>query len=123
MLRLQIRHAGLAMARRLQECSSGFLHSRAALLVSSGVFVAGMGLSKECCLRGAQCLHHSHVPLYVFVDDMLLSLLLGLQARALDAVLKEVNLRFGKGSIMKLGSTPTKVYAPFRLSSARLKLS
>ena len=42
----------------------------------------------------------------------LLSLLMDSQARALDAVLKEVNLRFGKGSIMKLGSTPTKVYAP-----------
>lgn len=31
------------------------------------------------------------------------------QAKALDAVLKEVNSRFGKGSIMKLGSTPVKV--------------
>jgi len=35
-----------------------------------------------------------------------------LQAKALDTVLKEVNSRFGKGSIMKLGSTPMKVYGP-----------
>ena len=34
------------------------------------------------------------------------------QAKALDTVLKEVNSRFGKGSIMKLGSTPMKVYGP-----------
>ena len=31
------------------------------------------------------------------------------QAKALDSVLKEVNQRFGKGSIMKLGGTAVKV--------------
>ena len=60
--------------------------------------------------------------LYLVVHNNALNLLLDSQARALDAVLKEVNLRFGKGSIMKLGSTPTKVYAPLRPSSARLTL-
>ena len=60
-----------------------------------------------------QCLHHSHAPQTILSCwSHLLSLLMDSQARALDAVLKEVNLRFGKGSIMKLGSTPTKVYAP-----------
>lgn len=32
-----------------------------------------------------------------------------LQAKALDSVLKEVNQRFGKGSIMKLGGIAQKV--------------
>ena len=32
-----------------------------------------------------------------------------MQAKALDSVLKEVNQRFGKGSIMKLGGTSIKV--------------
>lgn len=33
-----------------------------------------------------------------------------MQAKALEAVLKDMNARFGKGSIMQLGSTaPSKV--------------
>lgn len=33
----------------------------------------------------------------------------GVQAKALDGVMKEVNARFGKGSLMKMGSQPDKV--------------
>ncbi len=33
----------------------------------------------------------------------------GAQAKALDGVMREVNARFGKGSLMKMGSQPDKV--------------
>lgn len=32
-----------------------------------------------------------------------------MQAKALDGVMREVNARFGKGSLMKMGSQPDKV--------------
>ena len=33
------------------------------------------------------------------------------QAKALDTVMSDLNTRFGKGSIMKMGATPQAVYA------------
>ena len=42
-----------------------------------------------------------HVDKYVSVHTT--------QAKALDGVMKEVNARFGKGSLMKMGSQPDKI--------------
>ena len=82
-----------------------------------------MGPRSACDEASSARTPHVHLVLDFFVYVVMLSLLFDVQARALDAVLKEVNMRFGKGSIMKLGSTPTKVYAPLYLSLACLTLS